>query len=151
MNQGKITFFLPQTAEYALRAMSFLAIATPNECISGKEISLKTDIPTHYLSKIMRKLVASHLVDAQKGHGGGFKLSKPHSQIRLLDIFNGIGFRTSPKHCVFGWGKCLSENPCPLHSSWEKLNREFQLWASETNLELIRNESRSLSDRRFSL
>ena len=100
----------------------------------AKALSKATGIPQHYLSKIMKKLVESGLVRSRKGHGGGFVLAKPKKEIPYLDILAASGYESHPNRCVFGWGECNSEAPCPLHDSWVDLNDAFKDWAMKKTL-----------------
>ena len=126
--------FLPQTAEYALRAMAKLANTPKGEAVRATDLSQQTGIPSHYLSKILRRLVVAGLLSSRKGHGGGFKLARPLQYIRFLDILLAVGYRTDPDRCSFGWGNCNSDKPCPLHSAWSQLNTQFLDWAASTTL-----------------
>ena len=126
--------YLNQTAEYALRAMTYLALHPEKLPIRAKDLAKELAIPPHYLSKIMRKLVMAELLSSQKGHGGGFHLAKTPGKIRFLDILEAIDYQIKPNSCVFGWGKCDSANPCPLHNAWSDLNEKFMNWAKYTTL-----------------
>lgn len=126
--------FLPQTAEYALRAMAKLANTPKGEAVRAKDLSKQTGIPSHYLSKILRRLVVAGLLSSRKGHGGGFKLARPLQYIRFLDILLAVGYRTDPDRCSFGWGNCSATHPCPLHNAWSRLNNDFLEWAANTTL-----------------
>ncbi len=126
--------FLPQTAEYALRAMAKIANLPRGKAVRAIDLSKQTGIPSHYLSKILRRLVVAGLLSSRKGHGGGFKLARPLQYIRFLDILLAVGYRTDPDRCSFGWGNCSTTHPCPLHNAWSKLNTEFLDWAASTTL-----------------
>ena len=52
---------LPQTAEYALRAMAWLATIPQDEPVRARDLSQATGIPPHYLSKVLRRLVLADL------------------------------------------------------------------------------------------
>jgi Rrf2 family protein len=125
---------LSQTAEYALRAMAWLATAPTDEPTRAKDLSAATGIPTHYLSKVMRRLVLAGLLNSQKGQGGGFLLSRPPREIRFLDILTAVDAFPGAGHCAFGWGECDEIHPCPLHGSWSRLNEQLQSWAEGTTL-----------------
>lgn len=132
---------LSQTAEYAIRAMSTLAISSSVELMSSKELSKFANIPQHYLSKIMKILVDAKLVESTKGHGGGFKISKPIKEIRFIDILSACGWGHGPNKCVFGDARCNSKNPCVLHNTWSNLNDDFKRWATQKTLWHIRQEA----------
>ncbi|MBW2387700.1 MAG: Rrf2 family transcriptional regulator [Deltaproteobacteria bacterium] len=134
---------LSQTAEYALRAMAWLATAPTREPVRAKDLSVATGIPSHYLSKVMRRLVLAGLLISQKGQGGGFLLAKAPSEIPFIDILNAVDAFPTEGRCAFGWGECDEVRPCPLHASWSQLNEQFKAWAEGTTLaELAREEDR---------
>ncbi len=131
---------LPQTAEYALRAMAYLALLPPDLPIRAKDLSQETGIPGQYLSKILRRLVLAGLLRSQKGQGGGFKLARPPGDIRFMDVLVAIDCYPTEGRCVFGWGSCNESSPCPLHESWQQMSQGFRDWAENTTLDQIRGE-----------
>ncbi|MCK6512242.1 Rrf2 family transcriptional regulator [Myxococcota bacterium] len=128
-----------QTDIYALRAMTFLALQGADALVSSKDLAEKTRIPSHYLSKIMRRLVEAELVVSQKGHGGGFQIVRPLEEITIEGILDAMGDKHELEKCAFGWEKCGGEHPCPLHPAWSELKSSFVGWASSTNLSKLRN------------
>lgn len=136
-----LSFHFNRTTEYAFRAMANLALRKQGDPMPAKALSDATGIPQHYLSKIMKKLVEAGLVTSQKGHGGGFALAKPRKKIRYSDILVASGYEPHPNRCVFGWGECDSNSPCPLHDSWVDLNEAFKKWAMKKTLSDVRGLS----------
>ena len=126
--------FLSQTAEYALRAAAWLAINSPGGSVPARDLSEGSGIPPHYLSKILRRLVLAGLLESQKGHGGGFVLARPPSEIRFQDVLAAVDAYPAPDRCAFGWGACNPDDPCPLHESWSRLSGSFRDWAASTSL-----------------
>lgn len=102
--------------------------------MSADELHKLVGVPRDYLSKILGKLTAAGLLNSEKGHGGGFKLSSPPSTITFRRILDAVGFSFDPDHCAFGYGSCNSQNPCPLHEAFSKLNNQFIEWATTTTL-----------------
>ena len=128
---------LSQTAEYALRAMAWLATASGDEPVRAVDLSRATGIPTHYLSKVLRRLVLAGLLESQKGQGGGFSLASAPGEIAFIDILSAVDAYPTEGRCAFGWGECEASDPCPLHNSWSHLNEQIRDWASGTSLEEI--------------
>lgn len=124
---------LSRTAEYAFRALSSLA-ARGGGPLTALELSPETGIPPHYLSKVLRQLTAHGILHAQRGHGGGFTLSRSPERIRFIDVLEAVGSSPVPDRCAFGWGKCNVRAPCALHPAWSRLNHLFLLWARSTTL-----------------
>ncbi len=125
---------LSQTAEYALRAMAWLATMPAGELMRVKDLSIATGIPSHYLSKVMRRLVLAGLVVSQRGLAGGFLLSKAPEEIPFIDILTAVDAYSTDGRCAFGWGQCDEVRPCPLHDSWSRLNEQLEAWAKGTTL-----------------
>jgi Rrf2 family protein len=126
---------LSQTAEYAIRAMAHLArVADSEPAVRARDLSRATLVPVHYLSKVMRRLVAAGLLVAQKGHGGGFSLARPAATIRFSDVLAAVDEAPNGDRCAFGWGSCDARTPCPLHPAWSRLNEALIGWAAETTL-----------------
>jgi Rrf2 family protein len=125
---------LSQTAEYALRAMAWLAISPAGEPMRVRDLSIATGIPSHYLSKVMRRLVLAGLLVSQKGQGGGFVLSKAPDEIPFIDILIAMDVYPTDGRCAFGWGECDEIRPCPLHGSWSQLKEQLRSWAEDTTL-----------------
>ncbi len=130
---------LSQTAEYALRAMSWLATVSGGGPVRAVDLSRATGIPTHYLAKVLRRLVLADLLESQKGQGGGFSLSRAPREIAFIDILTAVDAYPTQGRCAFGWGQCDPDDPCPLHNAWSHLNDRIRDWASGTSLEEIAN------------
>lgn len=132
--RGGSPMLLNQTAEYALRAMAVLATRWPDDRVTSSELSDEANIPSHYISKVMRRLVLAKLVTAQRGHHGGFRLAKGPSEISFMDVLEAVDFQHEEQRCAFGLGRCNSANPCALHPAYNALNQCFLGWAQETTL-----------------
>ena len=131
--------YIPRTSEYALRAMAHMARLPEGQGARAQELSAAADIPTPYLSKILRKLVLAGLLTSRKGHGGGFVLSRPARLIRFLDILTAADYQANPTSCAFGWGECDPSHPCPLHPAWAELKGSFMDWAAKMTLADVRD------------
>lgn len=128
----------PQTVEYALRAMACLALPGAGESLRATDLAARTGIPSHYLSKVMRRLVTAGLLHSQRGHGGGFVLARPAAEISFEEILRAVGYGGDDHACVFGWTTCDPKNPCLLHDAWSTLKASYGEWARTTRLTAIR-------------
>ena len=105
---------ISQTAEYALRAIVFLAgqNQAPRTTV---EIADATQVPVGYLAKVMQNLSRSGLVSSQRGLGGGFVLADAPEKLTVYAVVDAVDpIKRYPK-CPLGLvehGKRL----CPLHS-----------------------------------
>ena len=125
---------IPKTAEYARRVMAHIARLPEGRAARAQELSRAADIPTPYLSKVLRKLVVAGLLKSQKGHGGGFVLARPAKRIRFIDVLGATDFDLGASGCAFGWERCDSRRPCPLHPAWSALKESWMEWAATHTL-----------------
>lgn len=79
-----------QTAEYALRAIVWLAENAGEGPIGNQRIAKGTQVPVTYLAKIMQGLVKANLVSSRRGVGGGFVLNDAPEDITVLDVVNAV-------------------------------------------------------------
>ena len=101
-----------QTAEYALRAMSCMALY--EDLVATPVLAEQTKVPANYLAKVLQLLAAASLIQGRRGVGGGYKLSRPADKITLLEVINAIDKIERIESCPLGLsnhGKLL----CPLH------------------------------------
>jgi len=80
---------ISQTAEYALRAMVYLAM-NDSEPQTTEQIAETTKVPAGYLSKVLQSLRRAGLVVSQRGLGGGFVLAKPPDKTSILEVVNAV-------------------------------------------------------------
>jgi Rrf2 family protein len=114
--------------------MAHIAGSPNGNAVTASELAEATHVPVHYLSKVLRKLVTAGLLLSQKGHRGGFVLARTAREIRFMDVLEAVDRAPDRKRCAFGWGKCDSRNPCPLHPAWDKLGGVFLDWTQQTTL-----------------
>jgi len=126
--------YLSRPAEYALRAMTYLARLESPARVQTRNLAEAINVPAPFLSKIMRRLTAVGILDAKKGHHGGFILARPPVKVRFIDILRAVDFEPTADHCLFGLGTCDANNPCPLHPEWSILKGQIEDWARSHTL-----------------
>ncbi|MEZ4237009.1 MAG: Rrf2 family transcriptional regulator [Myxococcota bacterium] len=125
---------LPTATEYALRAMACLAAAEPAVWVPSRDLVAQTHVPAAYLSKVLRRLVTAGLLEATRGHHGGFRLARPPSEVRFADVLRAMDDTEGPQRCQFGFAACSKTDPCPLHPFFVDLDRRMRAWAEEATL-----------------
>ena len=101
---------ISQTAEYALRAIVFLADHDAPQ--TNAQIAETAQIPVGYLAKVMQSLSRAGLVNAQRGLRGGFTLGYEPSELTVLEIVNTVDPVRRFHECPLG---LHGINLCPLH------------------------------------
>lgn len=80
---------LSQTAEYALRAVVYLA-QNDNRPATIKQIAGPTQVPPGYLAKVMQSLARSGLLVSQRGLGGGFTLAVAPETLTIYEVVQAV-------------------------------------------------------------
>ncbi len=110
-----------RSAQYAIRAMTFLARQPAGKLSGAREISETEDIPMPFLWKILQNLARRKLVRSYKGVRGGYQLARPAADISVHDIVQATDDARVTDGCILGLPECNPDAPCPLHSSWMDL------------------------------
>jgi Rrf2 family protein len=107
--------------DYAVRALSYLAGQPAGKIVSRADIETSQDIPSFYLSKIMKDLVAGGLVQSHVGSKGGFTLAKGAGAISIKDVYETVERRLVLMECLDrGTDYCSYCAVCSQKSVWEK-------------------------------
>ncbi len=104
---------ISRTAEYALRAMTYLAVE-PNSPRTVKEIAVATKVPEGYLSKVMQALNRAGLVKSQRGLHGGFTLERDPASLTILEVVNAVDPVPRITTCPLGLPS-HGADLCPMH------------------------------------
>lgn len=107
-----------QTAEYALRAMTCLALHSKQRTSSGALVEM-TQAPSDYLAKVLQQLARADLVEGRRGVRGGYRLARPANEIRMIDVVNAVEPLQRIKSCPLGIAS-HGPNLCPLHRKMDQ-------------------------------
>jgi len=124
---------LSTTAQYALRALVKLA-EEPEKTVLGRIMAQETDIPANYLSKVLLTLGNAGIVEATRGAGGGYRLSRDPSTIRLMEAVEPFDRARIKPTCLLGAPECNDENACSAHDSWKVIRTQFVDFLESTTL-----------------
>ena len=85
---------------YSLRMMIDLAQHYNDGFIALKDISERQDISKKYLEQIIPLLNRSNLLQSNKGHMGGYKLSRTPAEITVREILESAEGSLTPVSCM---------------------------------------------------
>lgn len=131
---------ISQTAEYALRAMVFLAMQ--KSAVTSQDMAQVTKVPPGYLSKLMQQLVKRKLVNSQRGIGGGFVLARKPAEISILDVVNAVDPIDRIKTCPLGL-QSHGFNLCPLHKRLSEATAQVEAAFAASTLGDLVEESKT--------
>ena len=67
-------------------ALADIALQPDDALVSLGDISRRQDISLPYLEQLFVKLRRAGLVDSVRGPGGGYRLARPASDIKVVDV-----------------------------------------------------------------
>ncbi len=93
---------LSKKAEYALRALIHLGIATElgRPSVGGAELAEANRLPLKYVERILQELRAAGIVDTRRGKLGGYTLAVPPASLRIGDLVRLVDGRLAPIGCA---------------------------------------------------
>jgi len=113
-----------------------------------KNIAEESEIPTHFLAKILQQLARKGFLRSSKGPTGGFALRRAPDDITLLEIVDAIDGLAEYERCPSGITECNDEAPCGMHESWKELRSRIIGYLEGTT---ISDVARSLQQKREAL
>jgi Rrf2 family iron-sulfur cluster assembly transcriptional regulator len=128
--------------EYALQAITYIAMKPPRSATSIKELASNLEIPYHFLAKILQGLKAKGLLFSQKGPRGGFGLADQAQTITLLDVVNAIDGLDFSNRCVMGFTHCDDQIPCAAHAHLSNIRKGIYAMLAKGNLKKAANAMR---------
>ena len=134
-----MSIIFSRQCEYALQAVSYLALQPGGKKTSIRELTRKLKIPYHFLAKILQDLTYKKLLVSQKGPSGGFALALSPDQITLFHIVEAIDGAGFASKCVMGFPECSGKHPCAVHHHWANMREEiYAMLVSENITEMAK-------------
>ncbi|MEL6531663.1 MAG: Rrf2 family transcriptional regulator [Pseudomonadota bacterium] len=146
---------LSTKGRYAMVAMADLALfhtgnagkTNGGESNSGlialSEVSKRQDISLPYLEQLFVRLRRAGLVEAVRGPNGGYRLARPASEIRVVEIFEAVDETVSAMHKGAGasGGVSGSRAQSVTNRLWESLSAHVYVFLHQTRLsDVVRND-----------
>ncbi len=110
---------ISQKTEYALRALIELALRSGQGPVPAREIAEAQGVPLRFLEQQLAHLGRVGLVESFRGAGGGCRLVKRPSDIRVADVVDAMEGPFYPMFCLDpGDHSCFQDARCGLQELW---------------------------------
>ena len=86
-------------AEYGVRLLIELGKSEGGAPLSLKAIAEREGLPLAYLERIVALLKKANLVEATRGAHGGYRLSRPATDIRMDEAVHALEGQVAPMSC----------------------------------------------------
>jgi Rrf2 family protein len=108
---------ITRQADYAVRAIRYLAQIGLEKKAATSQIAEEQDIPLSFLAKIIAQLSVAGLLQTMRGARGGVALARDPNEISLLEVVEAIDGPIQLNECVNGTHQCQITD-CPLKHVW---------------------------------
>lgn len=116
---------ITRQADYAIRAILFLAEHDNNRRSPTNVIAGAKHIPPSFLAKIISQLAVAGLVNTSRGARGGVTLARPSGEITLLEVIEAIDGPISINKCALDLSICQFGKECLVGPVWCRLQEEL--------------------------
>lgn len=121
-------------AEYAVRAMAYLASVPPETVVKTEDLAKAQGIPGQFLADILSDLRADRLVRSHRGREGGYSLARPAEKISIADVLRCIDGPLASVRDI-GLGDLPYSGPTvALTDVWRALRASMRAVLEETTL-----------------
>jgi Rrf2 family protein len=131
---------LSLTAEYALRAVLYIADQSQNGAVRVEPMADAMALPRNYLAKTLNLLAKRGILSSQRGPSGGFRLARPPESMTIASVVEGFDPEPTRRGCLLGRPRCNEDMPCPAHWRWKSLAVGINTFFRETTVADLLNE-----------
>ena len=104
---------LSEGVEWSLHCAWLLTHVPAGEAVSSRRMAEFYGLPPAYLSKLLKLLVRTGILDATTGPRGGFRLARSPDDITVLDVMEAVEGRSPLFQCT----EIRQQGPVPASAS----------------------------------
>ncbi|ABG32239.1 Rrf2 family transcriptional regulator [Roseobacter denitrificans] len=134
---------LSTKGRYAMVALADIAMQPQDKLVSLGDIATRQAISLAYLEQLFVKLRRAELVASVRGPGGGYRLTRSPSDIRVVEILSAVDETVDAMHKGAGasGGASGSQAQSLTNRLWESLSAHVYVFLHQTRLsDVIANE-----------
>ena len=134
---------LSTKGRYAMMALTDIAMQPADRLTNLGEISQRQSISLAYLEQLFVKLRRADLVTSVRGPGGGYRLARPASEIRVADVLAAVDETVDALHTGAGASGGLSGSRAQSLTNriWEGLSAHVYVFLHQTRLsDIVEND-----------
>lgn len=127
---------LSTKGRYAMVALADLAMRGAGGVTPLGELAARQNISLPYLEQLFVKLRRAGLVESMRGPGGGYKLARPASEIRVSEILGAVDETVNAMKTGAGAKGGLSGSRAQSMTNrlWESLSAHVYVFLHQTRL-----------------
>ena len=112
---------ISKMTDYAIMVMVELH-ASRGEVLSAHALAECSHLELPTVSKVLKLLVNTGLVDSYRGANGGYSLKRNAQDISVAEIIAAIEGPIAMTECSVEEGLCAQESICSLRGNWQRIS-----------------------------
>ena len=113
---------LTKLTDYGILLMTRM-VSSEQERFTAAELAEITRIPSPTVSKILQMLLHEGLLDSTRGAKGGYRLTRPSTEINVRDIINVFEGSIALTECNLDDSSCDQHDVCSTSNNWKRINQ----------------------------
>ena len=130
---------ITRQADYAIRAVRYLAKQGSSKRVATSKVATEMKIPPSFLAKIISQLSIAGLLHTSRGARGGVSLAREPQEISVLDVVEAIDGPILLNECVGTKKPCTFEDDCLVHPIWIEVQESLVNRLRETRFDVLYN------------
>jgi len=139
---------LTTKGRFAVTAMLDIAMHEPEEFVTIADISERRHLSSSYLEQLFGKLRKAGLLEGIRGPSGGYRLSRPSSEINVAQVLDAVDDTLKTNRCAKNRAECDGQGECITFDLWYSLNQEMRRYLTGITLKSLADKRR-LEDQGF--
>lgn len=131
---------LSRRTDYALRAMTYLAIRRDNGSCTIAEVSRIEKTPREFTAKVLKDLCRSGFLRSTLGPRGGYRMAKAPGQITVLEVMEALDGPMAINKCLADPSYCDQTPGCRMHRLFGVVNEKMREMLGGTTIADIAEE-----------
>ena len=124
---------ITRLSDYAVAILGHLARSTSPVC-TAKDVAADTGLPAPVVSKILKSLARSSLVESHRGVQGGYRLARRPSQVSVADVIEAVEGPVALTECGEN-DSCEFDGNCSVQANWLRINQVVRRALSNISVE----------------
>ena len=128
---------LSKSTDYALMALTDLALLPEGETVSARRVALSHHLPPELAAKVLQSLKKTGILETRQGIRGGYRLARPPEGIRITDVIESVEGPLALVECVLEDGNCNLTATCCVRTPLTRVHERVLATLSDLTLAQI--------------
>lgn len=139
---------ITRLTDYGTVLLAHLAAHGDSVC-SATEVASVTGLALPTVSKLLKSLARSGLVNSTRGANGGYKLSRSPDNISAADVIDALEGPVAITECSASNSHCEHEGVCSVGGAWQRINIAMRRALEDISLSDLLRSNRPVPRFRF--